>query len=244
MAIFISYTIYNMIEYQLNKKNIQGVKMLMVEQDAGYISPDEPRNEAFITEVKNLGLDKIVIAEPLVVYVVLQKYGVLNKNGRIYPKAVLEKVNNEYQDAIRERRALGELDHPEATVISGDRVSHNILQTWWEGNTLMGKMEILMSPGFIKQGIVSTKGDAVANLLRNRIRVGVSSRGLGSLQKDKDGYLIVQEDFEVICWDVVTTPSTPGAWIIDKPGQTKNIAENIVKESNELNDILDNFLLD
>lgn len=183
----------------------------LIEQDAGYISPDEPRNQAFINEIKKLEAGKIVIAEPLVVYVVLQKFGILNRNGRIYPESVLKRQVELYQDAIRERRAVGELDHPESSIIAGDRISHNIIETWWEGHTLMGKMEILMTPGFINYGIVSTKGDEVANLLRNRIKIGVSSRGVGSLVEGRNGEQIVQDDFEIICWDVVTAPSTPGS---------------------------------
>ena len=103
----------------------------LIEQDAGYISPDEPRNQAFINEIKKLEAGKIVIAEPLVVYVVLQKFGILNRNGRIYPESVLKRQVELYQDAIRERRAVGELDHPESSIIAGDRISHNIIETWW-----------------------------------------------------------------------------------------------------------------
>ena len=132
----------------------------LIEHDAGYISPDEPRNQPFINEIKKLETGKLVIAEPLVVYVILQKYGVLNRNGRIYPKEILVKQNELYQKAIRERAAVGELDHPESSIIAGDRISHNIIETWWENHTLMGKMEILMTPGFINYGIVSKIGRA------------------------------------------------------------------------------------
>lgn len=221
---------------------------ILIEHDAGYISPDEPRNQDFINEMKNLESGKLAIMEPLIVYVVLQKYGILNRNGRIYPEAILRRQDQLYQEAIRERRAVGELDHPESSVIAGDRISHNIIETWWEGHTLMGKMEILMSPGFIKMGIVSTKGDEVANLLRNRIKIGVSSRGVGSLKESKNGEQIVQDDFEIICWDVVTAPSTPGSWILRSREEAKPYVENtevkkpILKEN--LNDKLDKFLLD
>jgi hypothetical protein len=94
------------------------------------------RNQPFINEIKKkLESGKLVIIEPLVVYVVLQKYGILNRNGRIYPESVLRKQNDLYQQAIRERRAVGELDHPESSVIAGDRISHNITETWWENHT-------------------------------------------------------------------------------------------------------------
>ncbi len=215
---------------------------IMIEHDAGFISPDEPRNKPFINEINKLDNGKISIVEPLVVYVVLQKYGILNRNGRIYPKEILIKQNEIYQQAIRERRAVGELDHPESSVIAGDRISHNIIETWWEGHTLMGKMEILMSPGFINFGIVSTKGDEVANLLRNRILIGVSSRGVGSL-KEVNGRHLVQDDFEIICWDVVTAPSTPGAWMHRNPEGVKPFIESEEKIKPKLNENLDRFLL-
>ena len=214
---------------------------ILIEYDAGFISPDEPRNKPFINEIKKLESGKLVIMEPLVVYVVLQKYGVLNRNGRIYPEAILKAQDKAYQEAIRERRAIGELDHPESSIIAGDRISHNIIETWWEGHTLMGKMEILMTPGFINYGIVSTKGDEVANLLRNRITIGVSSRGVGSL-KEVDGKQIVQDDFEIICWDVVTAPSTPGAWIFKEKEESKPFVENFTNKKSNLNENLDKFL--
>ena len=218
-------------EYQLNKKNIQNQKLLLVEQDAGFISPDEPRNQPFINELKKLDSGKLTIIEPLIVYVILQKYGVLNRNGRVYPESVLKKQVELYQKNIRERTAIGECDHPESSIIAADRISHNILETWWEGKTLMGKMEILMSPGFINYGIVSTKGDEVANLLRNKIKIGVSSRGVGSLKEGKNGEQIVQDDFEIICWDVVTAPSTPDAWIFRDISQAKPYVESITSKT-------------
>lgn len=94
----------------------------LIEHDAGYISPDEPRNQPFINEMKKLDVGKLAIMEPLIVYVVLQKYGILNRNGRIYPEAILRRQDQLYQQAIRERRAVGELDHPESSVIAGDRI--------------------------------------------------------------------------------------------------------------------------
>ncbi len=221
---------------------------VLIEHDAGFISPDEPRNQPFINEMKKLESGKLAIMEPLIVYVVLQKYNILNRNGRIYPEAILKKQDQLYQQAIRERRAVGELDHPESSVIAGDRISHNITETWWENHTLMGKMEILMTPGFINYGIVSTKGDEVANLLRNRIKIGVSSRGVGSLKEGKEGEQIVQDDFEIICWDVVTAPSTPDAWIGKSAEEMRPYVENIevrkpIIKENLLNS-LDKFLMD
>lgn len=218
----------------------------LIEHDSGFIDPNDVRNQQFINEINKLESGKLTIVEPLIVYVVLQKHSILNRNGRVYPEVILKKQNELYQEAIRERRAVGELDHPESSIIAGDRISHNIVQTWWEGHTLMGKMEILMSPGYIKSGIESNKGDAVANLLRHRIKIGVSSRGVGSLVEGKNGEQIVQDDFEIICWDVVTAPSTPDAWIFKSHEEAKLYVENIMhikpilKET--LNDKLDKFL--
>jgi hypothetical protein len=238
----------------INYKDIKVLKRgqsgfgYLIEHDAGYISPDEPRNQVFINEIKKLETGKLVIAEPLIVYVILQKYGVLNRNGRIYPEPILKKQNEIYQKAIRERSAVGELDHPESSIIAGDRISHNIVETWWEGQTLMGKMEILMTPGFINYGIVSTKGDEVANLLRNRIKIGVSSRGVGSLKEGRNGEQIVQDDFEIICWDVVTAPSTPDAWIFKNVEEARPYVENVEAKKTiteeKLSDKLNKFLLD
>jgi len=238
----------------INYNNIKVLKRgqsgfgYLIEHDAGYISPDEPRNQPFINELKKLDSGKIIIAEPLIVYVILQKYGVLNRNGRIYPESVLKKQVELYQKAIKERAAVGELDHPESSIIAGDRISHNIVETWWEGKTLMGKMEILMTPGFINYGIVSTKGDEVANLLRNRIKIGVSSRGVGSLKEGRNGEQLVQDDFEIICWDVVTAPSTPDAWIFRNDEEAKPYVENVETKGKVINeslsDKLNKFLLD
>lgn len=227
------------MDYFLNKKNIVGVKSILIESDAGYISPTESRNQSIIREFKKLDSAP---TETLIVYVVLQKYGIKNRNGRIYTEEILKKQNELYQQAIRERRAVGELDHPETSVIASDRVSHNIIETWWEDRTLMGKMEILMTKGYINYGIVSTKGDEAANLLRNNIMIGVSSRGVGSLKEVK-GDLIVQDDFELICWDIVTAPSTPGSWIFTDKQEARPYVENVSMKRNTLTEGLDKFLL-
>ena len=213
----------------------------LIENDAGYIDPTIKENKPFLNELHNLSTDNVKTPDPLKVIVVLQKYGVENRNGRIYPENILKRENERYQELIRDRRAIGELEHPESSVIAGDRVSHNILRTWWEGKTLMGEMEILMSLGYINYGIVSTKGDEVANLLRNKIMIGVSSRGVGSLQ-EINGKNLVQDDFELICWDIVTTPSTPGSWIFKSSQEAKPFTESKINHKNLINE-LDKFLL-
>jgi hypothetical protein len=214
----------------------------LIEQDAGYIDPKDKRNNNFITEIAKLGEGQSIIAEPLVLYVILQKYGIENRNGRIYPEAILKREANLYQKLIDERRALGESDHPESSIISVDRVAHNINEIWWEGHTLMGKIEIIMSPGFVKYGIISCEGDKVANLIRLGYRIGVSSRGVGSL-KEIGGKNIVQDDFEIICWDIVTSPSTPGSWMFAKREQARPFTESVEKKPLLLTK-LDKFLND
>jgi len=133
-------------------------------------------------------------------------------------------------------------DHPESSVISNSRVSHEIKKIWWEGHTLVGEIEIIMSPGFINQGIISCEGDQIANMLRKGIRVGVSSRGVGSLE-EISGKLLVQDDFELICWDIVTSPSTPGSYMFNKRADAQPFMESTKKSGNLLIDDLDNFLL-
>lgn len=134
-------------------------------------------------------------------------------------------------------------DHPESSIISIDRISHNITEIWWEGNTLLGKMEVIMSPGFINYGIISCQGDQIANLVRKGVMIGVSSRGVGSLEK-KDGKNYVQDDFELICWDVVTSPSTPGSWIFNQKEESAPFVESRQTKKPLIIDSLDNFLND
>jgi len=231
-----------MEDYRINSKNTLGQRMIMIEQDAGYIDPLNKRNKPFITETQKLNEGKAIISEPLILYVVLQKHSVENRNGRIYPESILKREATNYQELINERRALGESDHPESSIISVDRVSHNITEIWWEGKTLMGKIEFAMSPGFVNQGIISCEGDKVANLLRLGYMVGVSSRGVGSLE-EINGKNIVQEDFEMICWDIVTSPSTPGSWMFKNHDEAKPFTESDKKDKPLLHKKLDNFLI-
>lgn len=132
-------------------------------------------------------------------------------------------------------------NHPAEATIDLSRVAMNIIELHWEGKTLVGQLEILTTEGFRKTGIVSTCGDEVANLLLNNIKIGVSSRGLGSVEK-KLGSLYVGEDFEIVCWDVVSQPSTPGAYIDENPEKLSMYKENITyKKDNALFENLKKF---
>ena len=219
---------------------------LLIHENCGYIDPLDSRNKTFINEVAKLDEGKTIITEPLLVYAVLQKYGIENKNGRIYPEHILRREAKNYEELIRQNSATGVLDHPQDSIISGKEISHTIKKLWWEDHTLLGEIEIEMSPGFIRYGIISCEGDRVANLLRKKVRICVSSRGVGSV-KEVQGRTIVQEDFELICWDIVTNPSTPGSWITNTPQETKQFVESKSNDKplleNKLNDFLDNFLL-
>lgn len=184
------------------------------------------------------------VPNPFIVDAVFQKSGIKNANGRIYPDEVLKKQVEVYQQRIAEKRALGELNHPAESTIDLGRVSHNIVELHWEGNTVVGKLELHLSRGFIKHGIVSTMGDMTANLLLNGYKIGVSSRGVGSVEQ-KLGQYVVGDDFELICWDVVSDPSTPGAWMGDEyelkqyVESTKSTKNNIISEKiNKINNIL------
>lgn len=150
--------------------------------------------------------------DPFIVDVVLQKFGIKNANGRIYPERVLKRQVEVYMEKIRNKNAIGETNHPAESVIDLSRTSINIVECHWEGHTLVGKMEILVSPGFRKHGIISCCADEIANLLLHGIKIGVSSRGLGTVSQE-GGVLIVGDDYELVCWDVVSEPSTPGSWI-------------------------------
>ena len=228
---------------EILKKNEINKKGILIEYDAGYISPRD--NKHFINEINKLTRGESIVEEPLVVYAVMQKYGVENKNGRIYPENILRKEAENYLKLIKEKRAMGEADHPESSIVAISRISHNVTELWWEGNVLMGKLEIIMSPGFVNQGIISCEGDQVANLLRKGLKIGVSSRGVGSLKKE-NGKNIVQDDFELICWDVVTSPSTPGSWIYnEEPSREQQMSESKEnKDKKLLMDDLNNFLSD
>lgn len=140
-----------------------------------------------------------------VVQGVLQRAGAKNQNGRIYPKNILMRECQRYQrEYIDQHRALGELDHPESSVVNLNNVSHNVLKIWWDGDDLKGAVQILDTPS----------GNILKSLFKAGITLGISSRGLGSVKELRnEGVVEVQEDFELICWDFVSNPSTHGAFM-------------------------------
>lgn len=200
-------------------------KGILVEWDAGIINPNEVRNSDVIKE----SYGQLEHSKPFVFYATLQKYGVPNRNGRVYPEKILKREAEKYQEVIKRGMSISELNHPESSLIDLDRVSHLITDMWWEGNVLMGKVKLLTSPGFHERGVVTSKGDVAANLMRQGVTMGVSSRGVGSLVKQGEQNE-VQGDFELICFDLVSSPSTPGAYLYlnkeDRPTYEEKLEEN------------------
>ncbi len=140
---------------------------------------------------------------PLVLKGPLQKAGEKNHNGRVYPRDILAREIEKYQQVIKERRALGELDHPDSSVINLKNVCHNVTECHWEGDTVIGTIELLTTPS----------GNIARDLIKNNIRIGISSRGLGSVRQMNENTVEVQDDFDLLCFDLVSSPSTRGAYM-------------------------------
>lgn len=136
---------------------------------------------------------------------VIQRADTLNQNGRIYPRAILEREIDNYQKFIRENRALGECDHPDTSVVELKNVSHIVRETKMEGDTVSGVVELLDTPS----------GKILQSLVEAGVTLGISSRGVGSTRKQGDA-VIVQDDFQLICFDIVSEPSTPGAFMMSE----------------------------
>jgi hypothetical protein len=148
---------------------------------------------------------------------------VKNGNGRYYPKELWEREISKYQDVVKENRATGELDHPESSIINLKNVSHIIRDVWWDGDKVMGKLELLPT----------VSGNILKALIENNVQVGVSSRGMGSLKQIGET-LEVQDDFELLCWDFVSTPSNPGSYMhLVKEGK-ENLPENKFAKINSI----------
>jgi hypothetical protein len=237
----------------MDRKNLVEIRKgesgtgLLIEHD-GYISVDCGDNKKLFEDINSNTDDDFHCPRHFIVSAVFQKYGVENANGRIYPEHVLKKEVERYMTKINESRAIGELNHPSESVIDLSRVAMNIIELHWEGRTLVGKLELLTSPGFRKYGIISNQADQAANLLLSGIKIGVSSRGLGTVT-NKMGVLYVSDDYEIVCWDIVGDPSTPQAWITpednipqqyieskENDGSKSKLFEDLEKFTDWLND--------
>lgn len=163
---------------------------------------------------------------------IIQRAEAPNGNNRVYSKKVLEREIENYQKLIQENRALGELDHPEDSVINLRNVSHTMVKVWWDGNNVMGKAKILNTPS----------GKILQSLVNDGIKLGISSRGMGSVHEGPDGRTIVEDDFNLICFDFVSEPSTHGAFMDMRENKgVKKISEN---KANKIGKLLNKIIKD
>lgn len=168
-----------------------------------------------LREYLSLDYNKDVISEakeknkPIIVPALLQRADALNQNRRVYPREILMREIVNYEKAVREGRATGELDHPESSVVSLERVSHIIREIWWDGDKVKGKVEILDTP----------KGRIAKDLMAAGVKLGISSRGVGDTITSEDGAEVVDESFMLVAFDLVSEPSTHEAWLMSEGKQ-------------------------
>jgi|TARA_R110000824_G_scaffold29843_3_gene98855 hypothetical protein len=156
----------------------------------------------------------------------IQAAGKKNGNGRIYPKPILEREMKNYTKLVKEGRAIGELDHPDSSVVELKNASHLITEVWWDGDDVMGKMKILDTPA----------GKIAKDLVKGGVQLGISSRGLGSTRQEK-GITMVEDDFQLLCFDLVSEPSTTGAYLVAE-SKIKTHLTKSDRINRALNDIL------
>lgn len=160
----------------------------------------------------------------------LQRAGAKNQNGRVYDKALLQRETQKYiEEFVRVGNAFGELDHPESAVVSLKNASHVVKELWWEGDELKGRLELLNTPS----------GNIVKEIIKGGHTIGISSRGTGSVKQTNEGTLMVQPDFELVCWDFVSNPSTHGAFMHPLSlNESKQPVNKYAKINNIIQDIL------
>ena len=155
-----------------------------------------------------------------------------NGNGRVYPHEVLKREVSNYMNVVKDNRACGELDHPDDSVVNLKNVSHIVTDMWWEGKDVMGKIKVLDTPS----------GRILKDLVNAGVKLGISSRGLGSV-RESAGQTIVESDFQLICFDMVSEPSTPNAYVYPKNSKSMSSRLREVKE-NSINDLFKKILGD
>jgi hypothetical protein len=196
-------------------------KQLLVDYTTFQISPQ------IIAESEKANNGKVIVSG------VLQRADAKNQNGRVYPREILVREVKKYsQIQIAENRALGELDHPESSVVNLQNVSHNVRKVWWKENDVMGEVEVLATPS----------GNILKELLKAGIKLGISSRGLGSVKQVNEDTVAVQNDFELVCWDFVSNPSTHGAFM--NPSLKESITHQNVVDYSNVNNIINDMLCD
>jgi hypothetical protein len=161
----------------------------------------------------------------------MQEAGLMNGNGRTYPEDILMREIRTYKKLVKERRALGELDHPDDSVINLKNASHMVTNIWMEGPKVMGTVKVLGTPS----------GQILRSLVESGCQLGISSRGLGSVRENSNGNVIVEDDFQLICFDFVSDPSTPNAFMNLQEGK-KYREPNIFTKSDKINRALNDIL--
>tara|TARA_R100000008_G_scaffold19975_1_gene10299 strand:+ start:10449 stop:11066 length:618 start_codon:yes stop_codon:yes gene_type:complete len=160
---------------------------------------------------------------------IMQKSDTQNGNGRVYPHRVLMREVENYKKLVKERRALGELDHPEDSVINLKNASHMVTDVWWNGKDVMGKVQVLNTPS----------GNILRSLVESGVKLGISSRGMGSVSEG-NGSTMVEDDFQLICFDFVSEPSTPGAFMMKEAKDLKS--PNIFTKADKINRLLNDIV--
>ena len=163
----------------------------------------------------------------------LQEAEVQNGNGRVYPRKILEREMKNYQMLVKDRRALGELDQPDDSIINLKNASHMVTEAWWDGNNVMGKVKVLNTPS----------GKILQQLVNDGVKLGISSRALGSVN-ESNGQTVVQEDLQLICFDFVSEPSTPNAFMALQEAKNIRIETDIFDKKYKLNRMLNEILED
>jgi len=160
---------------------------------------------------------------------VMQRAESKNGNGRRYPRQTLQREIENYKKIIRDRRAVGELDHPDSDVVNLKNTSHIVTEIWWDNDDVKGKVQILSTPS----------GQILRSLVDSGVKLGISSRGLGSVADAGNGDTIVQDDFQLICFDFVSEPSTTGAFMV-KEGRERQ--DNVITKADRINRALNEIL--
>jgi hypothetical protein len=182
-------------------------------------------NSTLVKESRDLNGGKILLKG------VIQRADTLNQNGRIYPRGILEREIINYQKFIRENRALGECDHPDTSVVELKNASHLVKEARMDGDTVFGVIELLDTPS----------GKILQSLVESGVTLGISSRGVGST-KQQGSSLIVQEDFQLICFDIVSEPSTPGAFINESKHINKTDLNRTFNKSDRIDRIFNDII--
>lgn len=170
----------------------------------------------FILEDRAVNGGKLYLKGPM------QRCEAPNQNKRVYPRSLLQREFENYTKNVKENRALGELDHPETSTVSLERASHAVREMWWDGDTWMGRIEILNTPC----------GRIAEELLNSGVAVGISSRGIGSTSTNESGFDNVQDDFCLVAYDLVAEPSTHGAFMLP---EGRDVGRAVLSRADRIN---------